>query len=443
MGIADNDMPFPGPGDDAIPLMYGLDQGLAVFQTGMTNEGGNWMTDGQGTAISTSFVYSCNPGMTAEEIDETVFDYLGIEDYHVLPDPAYWYHVDCMAKYLSPDTILVAEVPMGHPVYNDLENKVAYFENQVSCYGTPIQVVRVFSPDQPYTNSLIMNHKVLVPLTGSQWDAGAIASYEAAMPGYEVHGILYNKWNPYDALHCRTKEIADRHMLYIHHTPILDRPAQDGGFPLAAEIIAYSGHAFTGGTPEVRWTTGGAWNSVAMVHVVGDEYLAYIPAQPEGTDIQYYIHAEDASGRSENHPYIGEPDPHGFTVSTLGTDRNALSRKKGGEVELYLNAGPGNAGRKYFILGSVSGTAPGYGLPGGLTLPLNWDAFTDLTLLLANSALMKEFHGTLNASGLAWATLDTLGPLPREMEGLTLYFAGLLYSPYDFVSNPVEVKILE
>ncbi|MDZ7777165.1 MAG: hypothetical protein U5L09_16890 [Bacteroidales bacterium] len=32
----------------------------------------------------------------------------------------------------------------------------------------------------------------------------------------------------------------------------------------------------------------------------------------EATEVYYYIHAADESGRSENHPYIGAYDPHDF-----------------------------------------------------------------------------------------------------------------------------------
>jgi hypothetical protein len=34
----------------------------------------------------------------------------------------------------------------------------------------------------------------------------------------------------------------------------------------------------------------------------------------EGSQISYYIRAIDASGRKSNHPYIGAPDPHVFSV---------------------------------------------------------------------------------------------------------------------------------
>ena len=82
---------------------------------------------------------------------------------------------------------------------------------------------------------------MLVPVSGNQWDDEAIASYQEAMPGYEIIGINYSGWIDTDALHCRTKGIADLGMLYIHHVPILGlAPVQDS-YELTAEITAASG----------------------------------------------------------------------------------------------------------------------------------------------------------------------------------------------------------
>ncbi|MAF67109.1 MAG: hypothetical protein CMJ84_15805 [Planctomycetes bacterium] len=78
---------------------------------------------------------------------------------------------------------------------------------------------------------------------------------------------------------------------------------------------AYSGQPLTGGTPEVMWKTDGAWNTLPMTQVSGDDYVAFIPPQVSGTLVQYFVHAEDGSGRSENHPYIGAGDPHAFLAS--------------------------------------------------------------------------------------------------------------------------------
>jgi hypothetical protein len=91
-------------------------------------------------------------------------------------------------------------------------------------------------------------------------------------------------------------------------------------------------------------------------------------------------------------------------------------------------------------LGSVSGTAPGTTLPGGLILPLNWDVFTDVVFILLNTPVFHCFYGTLDAAGSAEAQV-TSGPIPG-FAGTILYFAYCLNSPFDFVSNPVEIEIV-
>ncbi len=125
----------------------------------------------------------------------------------------------------------------------------------------------------------------------------------------------------------------------------------------------------------------------------------------------------------------------------LATDTDALS-ETGGTVEFDVSPGVEYANRKYFLLGSVTGTEPGFPLPGGNTLPLNWDLFTGMTFKYANTPIFVDFYGTLNASGQASATFDSLGPLPPGFVGTKIYFAYLLYSPFDFVSNPVEIEVV-
>jgi hypothetical protein len=51
-----------------------------------------------------------------------------------------------------------------------------------------------------------------------------------------------------------------------------------------------------------------------MTLVRDNTYLGIIPGQLEGSEVAYYIHAADQTGRSANHPYIGAPDPHIFNI---------------------------------------------------------------------------------------------------------------------------------
>jgi len=96
-----------------------------------------------------------------------------------------------------------------------------------------------------------------------------------------------------------------------------------------------------------------------------------------------------------------------------------------------------------FIRDGVAAADPGFPLPGGLTLPLNRDAFTDLTFNFANTPFFVNFNGTLDNSGSGNAQFNTLGPLPNGFVGRTVQFAFILYGPFDFVSSPVAIKIVQ
>ena len=314
-GIVDFTYNRPRPNDDAIPGAYASNQSLPLSFMSLEHSGGNYMTDGQGIAISTTLVWEENTGYTHEQINQKLHDYCGVTTYHVVPDVngEYIEHIDCWGKYLSPDMILIRQVPPSHTQYDEIEAAVSYFENQTSCYGTPYHVARVYTPtNEPYTNSLILNNKVLVPITGSQWDDDAILSYQQAMPGYEVLGFT-GSWEPTDALHCRAMGITDRYMLYIEHTPLIGIHTNQTGYDIEAKIIPYSGQSLIAASTGVYWKVENeSWNFIQMQPSGDDYYHAMIPSQLNGTRVSYYIHAEDASGRVENHPYIGEADAYSF-----------------------------------------------------------------------------------------------------------------------------------
>lgn len=124
------------------------------------------------------------------------------------PNNEYINHVDCWAKYLSAETVLVRRVPPSHPQYDEVEAVASYLRDvAITSSGGAWTLVRVDTPsDQPYTNSLILNQRVFVPITGSTYDAAALDAYRAAMPGYTIVGYT-GSWQPTDALHCRTRGI--------------------------------------------------------------------------------------------------------------------------------------------------------------------------------------------------------------------------------------------
>jgi hypothetical protein len=83
-------------------------------------------------------------------------------------------------------------------------------------------------------------------------------------------------------------------------------------------------------------------------------------------------------------------------------------------------------------------------MPGGkVTLPINWDLFTNMIILFYNSHMFVDFLGFLDPQGKAKATYNTLGPLPQGTAGITMSFAYALHAPWDFGSNPIHVEIVK
>jgi agmatine/peptidylarginine deiminase len=322
VGIVDFPYNRPRPNDDEIPKKVAQMQGIEWFGMEVTHTGGNYMTDGLHQSSSTTLVWEENTDLTHEEIAQRMHDYLGIDNYMVVEDPNNTYidHIDCWGKFLGPDKVLIRKVPPTHPQYSEIEATAAYYAAQISSYGTPFRVYRVNTPNnEPYTNAYILNNKVFIPYMGTMNDAGALIAYTQAMPGYQVTGYLGltgEPWESTDAMHCRTHEMADRGMLYIEHIPLTGLVSAQPFFTIQADITAYSQQAIYSDSVWVIYrVNSGTYDTLPMVNTSANHYVGYIPGQLEGSTISYYIHAEDASGRSASHPFIGAPDPHKFEIA--------------------------------------------------------------------------------------------------------------------------------
>ena len=356
----------PRPDDDDIPIEVANYFGLDLYGMDLESTGGNYMCDGNFIGASTDLVYDENPGLTPTEIDQLVLDYLGIENYHVTLDPLddYIKHIDCWGKFLDVDKVLIGQVPENDYRYEDFEFVADYFADQTSAWGNNYEVFRVYTPGgysqaTPYTNSLILNNKVFVPQTGSQWDDEALATYEEVMPGYEIIGIYSSGWIDTDALHCRTRGIADRNMLYIQHDPILDEAPSGEEIDITAQIVPYSGEPLYTDSLFVKYKiNNGVFNSLVMASTGNDNYTASIPALDPGNEIFYYIHAADESGHNVNHPIIGEPDPHTFTVAGSPNPAELVVNPVSFSIEMSVN----EISVEIMELLNVGGTAMDYSI---------------------------------------------------------------------------------
>lgn len=319
------------PHDDASMIQVANNLNLTRYDMPMIHTGGNYMTDGYGTAASTMLVEQENPSETTASLQQIANDYLGIDNYIFTIDPPgdYIAHIDCWGKFLDVDKVLIGQVPSSDPHYNNYESVAQLFANTVTPWGNHYQVFRVPTDlnafnATPYTNSLIVNDHVFVPITGNTHDQEAIAVYQQAMPGYTIVPIMqsqYTPWESTDALHCRTHELADKGMLYLKHYPLLGTQSLSESMMATVTIKALSGSNLVTDSLLVYYrVNNGEWQSSPLTEVNANEYsfdFATLNLQ-DNDEVRYYLFAKDESGRREQHPYIGAADPHVFTIASVG-----------------------------------------------------------------------------------------------------------------------------
>lgn len=391
-GIVDFPYNRPRPDDNNIPAAVAQYLNIDLYGMNVYHTGGNYMTDGMGQSASTDLVYEENPQLTEGEIAIKFNDYLNIYNYHVRPDPLDHgiKHIDTWGKFLSPGKVMIGEVPVTDYRYDDFEAAANYFANTISSYGKPYEVVRIYTPGTPqhtpYTNSLILNKKVLVPITGSEWDDEALETYEEAMPGYEIIGSLHNNWINSDALHCRTRGVADIGMLYINHVPLLGNVPFQENYEITAEILANSGQNVYNDSVLIYYSINNEEYQISnMSHVENDNWTGTISGIVPGDEIEYYLYAADMSGRQNHHPYIGEPDPHEFTP--FGGSVNQLEMNP--DTVLFLSYGQMDEGIMLNISNISSGDVTINDISEYVEFPWIVDVLPDFPYSLAENDTLK------------------------------------------------------
>jgi len=342
--------------DDVIPGDVAACLGVPHHLMPAYCTGGNIMTDGHGRAFSTQQMLDENaPYMSEAAFRSIAESYLGISDYSILPNPEVYgiQHVDCYAKLLDEETVLVKEVPTWHPEHGCVEDLVDAFAALETCHGRPYRIVRVwcepYSGDEvaAYTNSLILNGKVLVPTFGMASDADALSTYADAMPGYEVIGIDYGGWLYYDALHCRTMGIFDAGMLRLSHARLQGVLPASPSQEIEVMIEPMSGEGLVPGEQVVRWRLEGesAWSEETLTAsrpgpARGGVFVGHIPGQAPGDVVEYYVAAADSSGRSETLPRTAPDGYYSFEVDPSSGVDGGTSDDAGSALAMAVGPTP-------------------------------------------------------------------------------------------------------
>jgi agmatine/peptidylarginine deiminase len=316
--------------DDVVNADVAAWFGCQLHQAPFYLTGGNFMVDGHDLGYSTNAMMTENEQLWSPgQFLDLASEWLGLQSFYFTTNPESYgiQHIDCAAKLLDEETVMVKQVPEWHPDYWRFEQIAAEFDTLQTCYGRAYSVHRVFcdsySGDETaaYTNAYILNGKMFVPTFDIASDTPALQAYEAAMPGYEVIGFYAPDWYYYDALHCRTREIMDRFMLLIWHRSLDQEMPPASEYSVEALIRAYSGTGLNPDETLLWWRTEGSpgFESVQLEPTGGlDSLAASIPGQPVGTVVHYYIEAADSSGRSETLPRTAPSGYFQFEVVETG-----------------------------------------------------------------------------------------------------------------------------
>jgi agmatine/peptidylarginine deiminase len=224
---AGEELRYPGhsPGDDRTPVEVAQALGLPRERIDAFVTGGNFLVDGAGTAFCTTALLDENRTRIDDEVLRArLRDQLGIERLVVLEntEPVGIQHADCWMKVVDAATLLVKRVPAGDPEHEAIERNVARLAQLSTASGGRYRILRVDCPAYgrgrgvggaavdlvpAYTNALILNGSVFVPLFGGPGDASALQTWQQACPARRIVGVPFAGWKPFDALHCRTRAV--------------------------------------------------------------------------------------------------------------------------------------------------------------------------------------------------------------------------------------------
>ena len=128
----------------------------------------------------------------------------------------------------------------------------------------------------------------------------------------------------------------------------------------------------------------------------------------------------------------------------MAADTTTISLSTGGVQALRHSAGTSNANRVYAVMGTVSGTSPGF-TSNGVAIPINADSWTVTSLNIANGAIMGNTIAFLDALGVGDSTIS-FPPLSPVLIGLSFDHAYVAIDPttflVEFASNPVSLTFV-
>jgi agmatine deiminase len=213
----------PWDSDALVGRLIAEHLGDRVRDAPLVLEGGSVLSDGAGTILTTEQCLlhpSRNPGLTREEIEAELIAQFGAQrvlwlGQGLLEDRDTDGHVDLIAAFTGPGTVLLQTVESGNPNHaNCEENRRRLLEAGVEVIPLPhlpYAEVAGETVAASYLNLYICNDAAIVPVSGAECDGDALAIIGAALPGRQVVPVpgavlAFGGGGP----HCITQQVPTR-----------------------------------------------------------------------------------------------------------------------------------------------------------------------------------------------------------------------------------------
>lgn len=158
------------------------------------------------------------------------------------------------------------------------------------------------------------------------------------------------------------------------------------------------------------------------------------------------IVVDDGSGPVQLHPdrpvFVAPPAPLHCARPQIAASAATPGGTTAAPLTLDMSVSAGGA--PYAVLASASGTVPGTPIGGGLVLPLNFDAVTQLSILAPGAPFLPGSFGTLGAAGRATPAVVLPNDALPFLVGLRFDFAAIVDAPAGTqVTNAVGFDVVD
>jgi agmatine deiminase len=243
-GGKDGGLYFPWERDDRVAAKVLEIEGADRYRAPLVLEGGSIHVDGEGTVLTTEECLlnpNRNPGLSREQVEQLLLDYLGAEKViwlgaGVFEDETDG-HVDNLACFARPGTVLLTWSEHDEDPQRTISRDArARLEAASDARGRPFEVVLLPSPGPlhatveeaegvvpaegtmprragarlaaSYVNFYLANSRVVYPLLDERWDEEVAAILSECFPGRKAVGvpareILLGGGN----VHCLTQQV--------------------------------------------------------------------------------------------------------------------------------------------------------------------------------------------------------------------------------------------